>query len=133
MSVKGGELFTLGGLQAGKRFRDGVFERGKCLWIEPCDRLENVVGEAAIVRTTFDDSPAGGRSQSAPFVEKAPSQQFTEQGADTHAGEKVAVAPDLAGFAGVVTQFGLVQGQGHEIGEAQRTVALDPFAQNRSQ
>ena len=131
--LKSTKCFPLGCLETGQRFGNGVFERGECQRVEPGNCAENVGGQRAVVGAALDDPPARGRAGFLPFAEKPPGEQLAKQRPDTHAGEEIPAASDLARFAGVIAERRLIQGGGHEFRESQRTVPFDPFAQNRPQ
>ena len=127
------EGFALGGLQGGERFRNHIFEGLERPEIHGHERAEDIGGEGAVMCPAFDDPPAVRSPGFPPFPEKPPCEQFAEQRSDAHAGEKIAVAADLAAAAGIVTQSRVIQRGHQEVREAQRAVAGDLPAQNAIQ
>ncbi len=123
--AEGFEVLLLDGAEVGEGLGDDVFERGCGLGGLRGDFAEDVGGEGGIVGSAFDDAPAGGVADFVPAAEEAAGEYFAEEGADADAGEEVALAADLAGLAGVVAEVWLIEGEGHEVGEADGALGGD--------
>ena len=123
------EGFPLRRLKHGQGLGNHVFEGIERPEFQLRECAKHVGGQGAVMGAALDDPPTGWIADFPPLAEKPAGEQFAKQWPDAHTGEKIAVAADLAGAAGVVTETGFIERGRHEVRKTQGTVPCDPPAQ----
>lgn len=67
--------------------------------------------------TDFEDAPWVWLTMTFPPMEKTSGEKLPEKRANAHAGVEVSAAPNLAGFAGVIAMFRIVESNIEKIGK----------------
>lgn len=80
---------------------------------------QNVLGELPLMRALLDDGEILRLAERPPFLKSAHGQQFAEQRADAHTGEKIALPADPPRSGAIITMPRMVERQLHDLCEGQ--------------
>jgi hypothetical protein len=90
---------------------------------------EDVGHESAVVGALLNESEVLRVPEEMPHFGELGGEEFSEDGADAHVGEKVAAAPGTVRPARIVTAVRMVKCDGHELVEADRSFLGDAAAE----
>ena len=119
------ERFLLPPAQRIERFDNRIADRIEELPGVRARGVEHVAREVAVVGTLLDDAEFIGLPEPLPHFGELRREQFSEQRADAHIREKIAVPADRGAARGVVAVLRVIQRQFHEPAERNRAARRD--------